>query len=71
MSDRVIRTPQPSPIRDAIRTFLLLELWVGLWTTLKNQFRPHITVEYPRERVELAPRFRGMPRLRFHPENGE
>ena len=71
MSDRVIRVPRPSPIRDALRTYLLLELWVGLWTTLKNQFRPHITVEYPRETVELAPRFRGMPRLRFDPTSGE
>lgn len=54
-----------------LRTILLAELWVGLWTTLKNQFRPHVTVEYPRETVDLAPRFRGTPRLRYHPENGE
>lgn len=60
-----------SPILDALRSMLLLELWVGLWVTLKNQFRPHITVEYPKETVELSPRFRGVPRLRFHPENGE
>ena len=70
MSDRVARSPG-SPVRDALRTLLLLELWVGLWTTLKNQFRPHITVEYPKERVELAPRFRGMPRLRFDPATGQ
>ncbi len=57
--------------REFLKMLLLLELWVGLWVTLKNQFRPHITVEYPKERVELSPRFRGVPRLRFHPENGE
>ena len=54
-----------SGVRDFLKTILLLELWVGLWVTLKNQFRPHITVEYPKETVELSPRFRGVPRLRF------
>jgi NADH-quinone oxidoreductase chain I len=56
---------------ETLRRFLLLELWVGLWVTLKNQFRPHITVEYPKETVELSPRFRGVPRLRYHPETGQ
>ena len=60
-----------SAVKDFLKTILLLELWVGLWVTLKNQFRPHITVEYPKESVELSPRFRGVPRLRFHPESGE
>jgi len=68
---RPIETPRTSELRDLLKTFLLLELWVGLWVTLKNQFRPHITVEYPKERVELSPRFRGVPRLRYHPESGE
>ena len=60
-----------SGFRHLLKTILLLELWVGLWVTLKNQFRPHITVEYPKERVELSPRFRGVPRLRYHPETSE
>ncbi len=54
--------------REVLKTVLLLELWVGLWVTLKNQFRPHITVEYPKETVALPPRFRGVPRLRYHPK---
>jgi NADH-quinone oxidoreductase subunit I len=58
-------------VKGLVRSFLLTELWVGLWTTLKNQFRPHVTVEYPKETVELSPRFRGAPRLRYHPETGE
>ncbi|MFQ5878205.1 MAG: NuoI/complex I 23 kDa subunit family protein [Acidobacteriota bacterium] len=65
-----LRAPA-SGLREALKTILLLELWVGLWTTLKNQFRPHVTVEYPRETVALPPRFRGMPRLRFNPKTGE
>ena len=39
--------------------------------TLKNFFRPHVTQEYPREKPALAPRFRGLPRLRYNPDNGE
>ena len=54
-----------------LRKVLLLELGQGMWVTLKNQFRPHITVEYPRETIEFAPRFRGVPRLRKNPETGE
>ncbi len=55
------------PEDSVLRRFLLLELFAGLWVTLKHQFRPHVTQEYPRERPELRPRFRGVPRLRDHP----
>jgi NADH-quinone oxidoreductase subunit I len=51
-----------------LRRLLLVELAAGLWVTLKHQFRPHVTQEYPRERPELRPRFRGVPRLRDHPD---
>jgi NADH-quinone oxidoreductase subunit I len=57
-------------LMKVLRSFLLLELFLGLWVTLKNQFRPHITIEYPKETPVLPPRFRGMPRLRRHPETG-
>ncbi len=50
------------------RKLLLLELGLGLWVTLKHQFMPHVTQEYPKERPELRPRFRGVPRLRDHPD---
>ena len=56
---------------NLLRKILLIELGEGLWVTLKNHFRPHITVEYPRETIEFAPRFRGMPRLRKDPRTGE
>ena len=70
MANTVVTAPT-SGVGEILKKFLLLELWVGLWTTLKNQFRPHVTVEYPRETVKLASRFRGVPRLRFHPKSGE
>ena len=56
---------------SVLRQLLLTELLAGMWITLKNFFRPHVTLEYPREKPALAPRFRGMPRLRYHPETGE
>jgi NADH-quinone oxidoreductase subunit I len=55
------------PKQNLLRRILLLELMAGLWVTLKHQFRPHVTQEYPKERPELRPRFRGVPRLRDHP----
>ncbi len=55
--------------RDSVmRKLLLLELAAGLWVTLKHQFRPKVTQQYPKERPELRPRFRGVPRLRDHPD---
>ena len=50
---------------------LFLDLLRGLVVTLREGFNPHTTVEYPRERIDLKPRFRGVPRLRNHPEHGE
>jgi NADH-quinone oxidoreductase chain I len=60
-----------SAIIDFLRKIFLAELIVGLSVTLRNQFRPHVTMEYPRERPDLKPRYRGVPRIRMHPETGE
>ncbi|MEW5807160.1 MAG: NADH-quinone oxidoreductase subunit I [Acidobacteriota bacterium] len=54
-----------------LKRIFLIELFKGLMVTLKNQFRPHTTVEYPKERLVLKERFRGVPRLRMHPETAE
>ena len=56
------------PKDSLIRRLLLVELAMGLWVTLRHQFKPHVTQEYPAERPQLRPRFRGVPRLRDHPE---
>src|SRR5512144_2660724 len=56
------------PEKSVVRTLLLLELFAGLWVTLKHQFRRKVTQQYPKERPELRPRFRGVPRLRDHPD---
>ena len=54
-----------------IKKITLWELLGGMRVVLRNQFRRKVTVQYPKERIELRPRFRGVPRLRYHPETGE
>jgi NADH-quinone oxidoreductase subunit I len=43
----------------------------GFAVTFKRLFAPKITIEYPDDRREMAPRFRGLPSLRTDPESGE
>ena len=54
----------------AARSFLLIELLGGMWTTLKFFFRPKATINYPYEKGALSPRFKGEHALRRYP-NGE
>lgn len=43
----------------------------GFAVTFKRLFAPKITIQYPEEKRDLAPRFRGLPSLRVDPESGE
>jgi NADH-quinone oxidoreductase subunit I len=43
----------------------------GFGVTLKRFFRPNVTINYPDEKRNMAPRFRGLPSLRTDPETGE
>ncbi len=52
------------------RSLLLIELFQGMWLTLKYMFRPKYTVMYPMEKIPQSPRFRGIHALRRYP-NGE
>ena len=45
--------------------FLLLDMLEGLKTTLKELFKPKVTIQYPEERMEPADRFRGMFRFSY------
>jgi len=58
-------------LREFIKKLTLWELLQGMRVVLQYQFRPKVTVLYPQERIELRPRFRGVPRLRYHPDTGE
>ena len=57
-------------LRSFLKTYLLLEMFQGLWVTLKNMFRPKITINYPEEKTPQSARFRGLHALRRYP-NGE
>lgn len=53
-----------------IKSLFLLELFAGLWLTLKYLFRPKYTMRYPEEKIPRSNRFRGLHALRRYP-NGE
>ncbi|KGP64348.1 NADH-quinone oxidoreductase subunit I [Legionella norrlandica] len=57
-------------IAHYVRSYLLLELLVGLWVTVKAFFRKKTTIQFPEEQTPLSPRFRGLLALRRYP-NGE
>ena len=52
------------------KSLLLLELFSGLWITLKYLFKPKYTMHYPMEKIPQSNRFRGLHALRRYP-NGE
>lgn len=43
----------------------------GLWITLKNFFKPKVTLEYPEQRPVLPARYRGAPTLVKDPDGRE
>jgi NADH-quinone oxidoreductase subunit I len=57
-------------LRDFFGSFLLLELFKGLWLTRGYLFQRKVTVQYPEEKTPQSPRFRGLHALRRYP-NGE
>ena len=59
-----------SRIAAYFKSLLLLELFQGLWLTLKYLFKPKYTLMYPMEKTPQSPRFRGVHALRRYP-NGE
>ncbi|AXA83862.1 NADH-quinone oxidoreductase subunit NuoI [Lysobacter oculi] len=52
------------------KSLMLIEMFKGLWLTLKYLFRPKYTLMYPMEKTPQSPRFRGLHALRRYP-NGE
>ena len=43
----------------------------GFGVTLKRMFMPNQTIQYPEQKRDMAPRFRGLPSLRSDPDTGE
>ena len=54
----------------SIRTAFLTEILVGMWVTFRYMFKRKVTINYPFEKGNLSPRFRGEHALRRYP-NGE
>ena len=53
-----------------LKSFFLLEIISGMLLTLKYMFKRKVTVNYPHEKIDQSPRFRGEHALRRY-ENGE
>lgn len=56
--------------KKALRRLVLIDVITGMFTTLRYMFKRKVTIQYPFERGELSPRFRGEHALRRYP-NGE
>ena len=70
MSTQTNSTHAGTGIVSWFRGLLLIELFQGMWLTLKYLFRPKYTMMYPMEKIPQSPRFRGLHALRRYP-NGE
>ena len=53
-----------------LKSFFLIELIAGMFLTLKYMFKRKVTINYPYEKIDQGPRFRGEHALRRYP-NGE
>jgi len=56
--------------RNTTRGIFLVELIAGMVQTFVQMFKPKVTINYPYEKGELSPRFRGEHALRRY-SNGE
>ncbi|HEX5340033.1 MAG TPA: NADH-quinone oxidoreductase subunit NuoI [Gammaproteobacteria bacterium] len=57
-------------IRSWIKSLLLVELFQGLWLTLKIFYTPKTTILFPEEHTPKSPRYRGLHAQRRY-ANGE
>ena len=57
-------------VREYLKSYFLLELFRGLFLTIRVLFRRKVTVQYPEEKTPQGHRFRGLHALRRYP-NGE
>src|SRR5690625_4411447 len=57
-------------IKDWFQSFLLVELFAGLFTTGRYFVTPKFTIQFPEEHTPKSPRYRGLHALRRY-ANGE
>lgn len=53
-----------------LKSFFLLEILSSMFLTFKYMFKRKVTINYPNQKSEISPRFRGEHALRRY-ENGE
>ena len=53
------------------RAIFLSELFAGMYLTFKYMFKKKVTINYPFEKGEISPRFRGEHALRRYPSGEE
>jgi len=53
------------------RSLMLYDILLGLFTTFRYIFKRKVTIQYPFEKGELSPRFRGEHALRRYPSGEE
>ncbi|KJV75087.1 NADH-quinone oxidoreductase subunit I [Orientia tsutsugamushi] len=58
-------------ITNFTKSFLLYEIIVGMFLTLKYFFKSKVTIRYPSEVSKLSPRFKGEHALRRYPDGEE
>ena len=56
---------------NCFKSLFLVELIAGMALTLKYMFKRKVTINYPYEKSELSPRFRGEHALRRYPSGEE
>ena len=57
-------------VKQLLESFILKEFFQAFFLAMKYFFKPKVTINYPYEKGELSPRFRGEHALRRYP-NGE
>jgi NADH-quinone oxidoreductase subunit I len=57
-------------IINYFKSLLLIEMFVGMWLTIRYMFKPKYTVRFPMEHIPKSNRFRGLHALRRY-ANGE
>ena len=57
-------------IINTLKSFLLIEIFKGMYLTFKYMFKSKVTINYPHQKGPLSPRFRGEHALRRY-ANGE
>lgn len=70
--ERLVEESKKDGLIEYYAKYLFMtEIFRGLWVVLENFFRKPFTIDYPREKGPISPRFRGEHALRRYPSGEE